>query len=160
MRALILLSVALAGCVSSAAAQDLRPERRLAELQFADIDEDDDGRLTAAEFMAYGDLVFVSMDSDKSRGLSEREFLDWGFGMHNVVDEAGVRQGDDTAVRVVFDLWDRDNDGAIDAPEQRDAHRMALGFADADADGRLDPAEFADNFILNIALRSALSATL
>jgi Ca2+-binding EF-hand superfamily protein len=158
MKALTLLTIAALALASWAAAQDLRPDQRLAERQFADIDQDDDGRLTPEEFAAYGDLVFVSMDSDESGSLDEPEFLGWGFGMQNLADAAGTRQGYDTALRLVFDLWDRDNDGAVLLDEQRDAQGMAFAFADADEDGGLGQAEFADNYVLNIALRTALSA--
>ncbi len=132
MKVLTFLIVAAAACGSWAAAQELRPDQALAARQFTDIDADQDGRLTVEEFAAYSDLVFVSMDSDESQDLSEQEFLGWGFGMQNLADDAGARQGYDTAVRVVFDLWDRNNDGAIGADEQRDGQSMAFEFADAD----------------------------
>ncbi len=132
MRIPTFLTVAAVTTSSWATAQELRPDQALAAQQFADIDADQDGRLTVEEFAAYSELVFVSMDSDESQDLSEQEFLGWGFGMQNLADEAGARQGYDTAVRVVFDLWDRDNDGAIGADEQRDGQSMAFEFADAD----------------------------
>ena len=77
---------------SWAAAQDPQPGQALANRQSADVDvdADGDGRLTADEFAAYGDLVFVSMDSEESGGLAEQEFTSWGFGMQNPANEAGA----------------------------------------------------------------------
>ncbi len=130
----------------------------LAHLQFRDIDADHDGLATGDEFTAYSDLVLVSMDSDGSGDLSEQEFTSWGFGMQNLADAAGTRQGYDTALRVIFDYWDHDNDAAISAGELSDASMSSFAYADTSGDAMLDEAEFTDNFLLNIALRNALTA--
>jgi hypothetical protein len=131
----------------------------LAHLQFRDIDADHDGLATADEFTAYSDLVLVSMDSDGSGDLREQEFTSWGFGMQNLADAAGTRQGYDTALRVIFDYWDRDNDAAISAAELSDASMSSFAHADTGGDAMLDEAEFRDNVLLNIALRTALTGS-
>jgi Ca2+-binding EF-hand superfamily protein len=129
----------------------------LAHLQFRDIDADHDGQASSDEFSAYSDLVLVSMDSDGSGDLSEQEFTSWGFGMQNLADAAGTRQGYDTALRVIFDYWDRDNDAAISAAERSDASMSSFAYADTSGDAMLNEAEFRDNVLLNIALRTALT---
>jgi Ca2+-binding EF-hand superfamily protein len=133
------------------------PSEALARQQFLDIDGDRDGLATADEFASYADLVMVSMDSDESGDLAEEEFTSWGFGMQNLADAAGTRQGYDTALRVVFDYWDRDNDAAISKGELVAASMSSFAYADTSGDRMLDGAEFADNFLLNIVLRTALT---
>ena len=130
----------------------------LAHLQFGDIDTDDDGLATADEFTAYSDFVMISMDSDRSGDLSEQEFTSWGFGMQNLADAAGTRLGYDTALRLIFDYLDHDNDAAISADELSEASMNSFAYADTSGDVMLDEAEFRDNFLLNIALRTALTA--
>jgi Ca2+-binding EF-hand superfamily protein len=119
----------------------------LAQLQFRDIDSNDDGLTTSDEFTAYSDLVMVSMDSDGNGDLSEQEFTSWGFGMQNLADAAGTRQGYDTALRVIFDYWDHDNDAAISAAELGDASMSSFAYADTSGDAMLDEAEFRDNVL-------------
>ena len=131
----------------------------LAHLQFGDIDTDRDGLATGDEFTAYSDLVMVSMDSDGSGDLSEQEFTSWGFGMQNLADAAGTRQGYNTALRVIFDYWDHDNDAAISAAELSGASMSSFAYADTSGDAMLDEAEFRDNVLLNIALRTALTGS-
>ncbi len=148
-----------AAWAAAAAAQDISPAEELARQQFRDIDADHDGLATAGEFASYADLVMVSMDSDESGDLTEQEFTSWGFGMQNLADAAGTRQGYDTALRVVFDYWDRDNDAAISTGELSGASVSSFAYADTSGDLMLDQAEFTDNFLLNIVLRTALTAT-
>jgi hypothetical protein len=154
----LVLPAVAATWASDAAAQDQPLGTQLAQLQFRDIDVDHNGLATADEFTAYGDLTMVSMDSDGSGDLSEQEFTSWGFGMHNLADATGTRQGYDTALRVIFDYWDHDNDAEISAGELSDASMSSFAYADTSGDVMLDEAEFSDNFLLNIALRNALAA--
>ena len=154
----LVMAAAWATWASEAAAQDRPLGTQLTQLQFRDIDADHNGLATAVEFTAYGDLSMVSMDSDGSGDLSEQEFISWGFGMHTLADATGTRQGYDTALRVIFDYWDHDNDAEISAGELSDASMSSFAYADISGDAMLDEAEFRDNFLLNIALRSALTA--
>ncbi len=142
-----------------AAAQDLSSGRALAAQTFADSDADGDGRLMPEELQAHSGLVFVSMDSDEGGTLSEQEFLSWGFGMSNLADLSGTRQSHDTALRMVFDLWDRDNDSLVTEAEQSEGVATSFDYADLDADGALTEEEFLQGFIVNLGMRNALSAT-
>jgi Ca2+-binding EF-hand superfamily protein len=151
----ILCAVVLA---APAMAQDPSQGRDLAALSFVDSDRDGDARLTPEELEAQSDRVFVSMDSDEGGTLSEQEFLSWGFGMSNLADESGTRQSHDTALRIVFDLWDRDNDGAVTEAEQSEGIASSFAYADLDADGALAEDEFLQGFIVNLGMRNALSA--
>ena len=106
--------------------------------------------------MAFGDDVFLSMDSDGSGSLSLGEFYNWGFGMHNAAADAGQTQAFETAMRVVFALWDRDADNRIPVQEYRQAFGNELLRADLDQDGILTETEFLAGFSIVVASRAAI----
>jgi Ca2+-binding EF-hand superfamily protein len=159
MKAIVAGVIGAMALTQQAAAQDLSTGRSLAAQTFFDSDADGDARLTAEELEAHSGLVFVSMDADEGGTLSEQEFLSWGFGMSNLADEGGTRQSHDTALRMVFDLWDRDNDAAVTEAEQSEGVATSFAYADLDADGALTEEEFLQGFIVNLGMRNALSAT-
>ena len=67
---------------------------------------------------------------------------------------AGVRVRD--LEIVIFDLWDRDNDGLISIEEFDEAIDGNILYADIDGDGAVSKEEFMLNYLPNIAYRAAL----
>lgn len=130
--------------------------KQLAGLGFIGADANSDGVLSATEMQTMARDVFVSMDGDENESLSVQEFSSWGFGMRNLAEETGRVQAYDTALKIVYGLWDRDKNNAVSALE----HRQAVGFdmlrADLNQDGQLTESEFLGSFIMNVALRAAL----
>lgn len=152
------LAAALLTATLALAQDDLPEGARLALQGFASMDEDGSGTVSEAEMAAYEELVFVSMDSDGSGGVDEHEFTSWGWGQENLAAEGGQTQAYDTARRIVVDLLDRSNDGAISPEEQREGMAAFFAYADRDGDGALTPEEYLGDFITSVALRTALTA--
>ena len=130
--------------------------KQLARLGFMGADANSDGILTAPEMQTMGRDIFVSMDGDEDESLSVEEFSSWGFGMRNIAEETGRVQAYDTALKIVFGLWDRNKDNAVSALEHRQAVSFDMMRADLNQDGQLTESEFLGSFILNVALRAAL----
>ena len=128
----------------------------LSGLAFQSIDADQNGRISPSEFSNFGDDVFVSMDSDASGALSLGEFYNWGFGMHNVAEDAGQAPAFETAMRVVFALWDRDADNRVTAKEYRQSLNFEMMRADLDADKALSEAEYLAGFSIVAAAQAAI----
>ena len=152
----ILMGGAFAVLAGMATAQSREEAVSLSMLGFTSVDGDGDASLTPAEIISYGGLVFTSMDSDENEMLSEQEYVDWGWGQLSLADEQGRTQAYDATRRMIHDLGDRDNDGAISMPEMTGTLAMAFGYADLDADGALSEKEYLSGFITNVGLRNAL----
>lgn len=133
--------------------------RRLAELVFTGIDTTDRGHIDQGQFLAFGQDVFVSMDSDDSGQLSLKEFLSWDYGMRGVAEEAGREDAYETALRVVFAFWDRDGDGEISSAEQSHALKTDFRRADLNDNALLSKEEFLGGFTVIVALHAAINPT-
>jgi Ca2+-binding EF-hand superfamily protein len=132
------------------------PGKELAEVSFAQIDANADQTIAADEMKSFANDVLVSMDGDSNSTISLPEFQGWDFGFVNIADQADKLEGFATAQRVVFDLWDRDNDGAITSDEMQSAMDREIAYADLDANGALSLDEYLMGFAVNLAYRSAL----
>ena len=128
----------------------------LSGLAFQSIDADENGNLSASEFSSFGEDVFHSMDSDASGALSLGEFYNWGFGMHNVAEDAGQSPAFETAMRVVFALWDRDGDNNVSGEEYRQSLDLEMMRADLDEDSVLSEAEYLAGFSIVAAAQAAI----
>lgn len=133
--AALAVSVAGAGAILAQGTGERVMRGGGAMLDFAAIDADGDGRVTAEELQALGAARFAALDADGDGQVSRQEFMD--------------HQGAQAAERAgrMFDRLDADADGVLgrDAIEARrggfDAARM-IGRLDADEDGAVTREEW------------------
>ncbi|MEE9427789.1 MAG: signal transduction protein [Paracoccaceae bacterium] len=128
----------------------------LAKLSYASTDANNDGVVSRDEMMEQASNIFVSMDSDDNGALSLDEYSSWDFGFSLIAEEAGRVQAYETALKFVFNMWDRDFDGAVTADEFRRGVARDFARVDVNGDFALNEREFIGGFIVNVALRSAL----
>ncbi len=150
----LLLSTFALGPIIPAHAQSEGAD--LAILAFTSTDENSDGKLSMTEMRQQGASIFVSMDADDNASLTFGEFSSWGFGMQNFAEDLNRIGRYETALKIVFDLWDRDKDGNVTTREHREGVVADTIRADMDNNGRLSQSEFLGAFVLNVALRAAL----
>ena len=136
-------------------AQDT-PGKALAEATFKQIDANADGAIPIDELQTFRGQVIVSMDADSDGSITLPEFQGWDFGFVNIAEEADKLEGFETSQKVIFDLWDRDNDQKISSDEMAAAMDRDLAYADLSGDGSLDANEFIMGFGVMIAYRAAL----
>lgn len=128
----------------------------LANLGFESADLNSNGTVSRDEMMEQGDNIFVSMDSDDDGNLSFDEFFGWDFGFKNLAEEKGREQAYETALKMVFNIWDRDANGFVTSIEQRAGVARDFVRNDLDGDYALSRPEFLGGFLINVALRTAL----
>lgn len=138
-------------------AQSNNDGRMLAELTFESVDENANGFIDMGESHDFGINVFASMDGDDNAMLTEAEFINWGYGFHNVAIDREKEMAYRTALRVVFAFWDRDHDGEISRTEQRLAANNDFRRADLNNDALLSKEEFFGGFSVMVATRIALA---
>ncbi len=131
--------------------------RELDELAFTSTDMNENGFLSISEMQEQGRNIFVSMDADENENLTYEEFMSWGFGKQLIAEEAGREQAYKTALRITFDIWDRNKDGEVSALEHRQGISLDAFRSDLDLDGRLSKQEFIGSFVINVALNAALN---
>jgi len=114
----------------------MRGEGMGPRMDFATMDADGDGSITAEDLEALRDRRFTMLDADGDGQVSRQEFMD------RAAAQAGERAG------TMFDRMDADGDGTLgrDAIEARrgpgpDADRLIARF-DSDGDGAVSQAEF------------------
>lgn len=128
----------------------------LAVLGFTSTDADSNGTLSMTEMRQQGALIFLSMDANDNDELSFEEFSNWGYGFQNLAEDTDRVGRYETALKIVFDLWDGDKDRVVTAQEHRAGVVSDTIRADLDNNGRLDQAEFIGSLVINVALRAAL----
>ena len=135
------------------------PEPRgkiLATEYFNSMDTNGDKHLSHDEYLTQKSLEFVAMDGDDNRILSWDEFKSFSFGMETIAQEKRRMAGYKVARRVIFDLFDRDNNWWMTELEQQNGFAMDHEMADENNDGLLSMNEFLWNSMYSITLRSAL----
>lgn len=130
--------------------------RELARTVFTQMDKDGSGSASRDEAQAFSDLVFVSMDVDTDESVSSDEFETWSFGFDVIATQEERASEFEAVDRLVFGLWDRDNDGTISAAEHDAALGGTFDYADLDADGEMTEDEFLLGYLPNIAYRAAV----
>lgn len=153
MKKSIVVAMALAAA-SPVIAQSEGAE--LAGLGFESADMNSDGFVSRDEMMEQGENIFFSMDANDDDALSFDEFFSWDFGFRNLAEDLGREQAYETALRIVFNIWDRNYDGVVSRKEQRAGIARDFGRNDLDGDYALSKSEFLGGFLINIAIRSAL----
>jgi len=141
---------------SSAWAQMETEGKRLANLSFDAVDTASKGYLNQADIEIFRQQVFVSMDTDESNSIELNEFLSWDFGFELVAADAGKDLAYKTALKVVYNFWDRNNDGRISATEHRKAIAHDFERADLNNNVVLERSEFMNGFSILAAIRTAL----
>ncbi len=130
--------------------------RRLAELAFDSSDQDRKGYLHTGDFETHRTNIFLSMDANENEAIELEEFLFWDFGFNNLADDMDKRSELDTAKTVVFNIWDRDGDGAISKTEHRYAVRADFDRMDINHNSIIERDEFLRGFSIMAAIRAAL----
>ena len=142
-------------------AQEMSPQmrseaERIAALGFGELDSDKNGQGDLREMVDYSDQIFAAMDVDSSGAVDYAAFSAFDFGLKNVAGMRDRQQSYDSVLRLLFDLWDTDNDNKVSANEYRNGILKAFEASDRNADGMLTEQEYLDNFLYNIAVRAAL----
>lgn len=136
---------------------ETQPEgAHLAELTYDSMDATGRGFIHMGDMEELRNDIFVSMDANEDNKLSEAEWLNWDFGFSNVAEELGRELAYRTALRVVFAVQDRDNDGQITQSEHRQFLATDFNRADLDHDALLTKPEYMNGFTIIVAIRTAL----
>lgn len=130
--------------------------RALASELFLDIDENGDGSLSLPEALAFSGVVQARLDDDNDGALTFAEFADGSSWLDELAEYRGRTDRLETALRIVYDFWDRDNGGGLSAAEHQVGALNAFTYADLDRDLRLSEDEFLGGFVFAIAMRNAL----
>lgn len=152
LAASLIVAASVAGTVQAQTTEG----RELARLAFQSVDANGDGYLSLTEEQEFGANVFVSMDYDDNAVISWDEYKTWDFGFSNVAEDSDRGDRYNTALKILFDLWDRNDDQLLTAGEQQRAMTADFFQADEDRDGRLSEKEFLRHSMINIAFRAAL----
>ena len=131
--------------------------KELAELVFESIDTAGRGYFDMGEFTNMGEDVFYSMDQDESGKVTLDEFMAWSFGASVIAEEKDRELAYETAMRVVFAFWDRNGDGALTRTEHRQSLVTDFQRADLNNDMTIDKDEYLNGFSVNIAQRAAIA---
>ena len=113
---------------------------RLDELRrrrFADLDANNDGQVSHAEYMEFGRRLFAAIDADRDGRLSGDEFRRFRPGRA----KHGLPSAADAASRV-FAALDGDGDGVLTAAEIETTRDRVFSRADRDGNGNLNRDEF------------------
>ena len=136
---LVALAIALTGSAALADRSDRMggPGGRMFEMDFAALDADKDGKVTAAEMTAYHAAQVAAIDTDGDGLLSAEELA----AMHV---RAATARAADHAARMISER-DADGDGKLSVAEMANRPMPARLFQrlDADNDGAISEAEFA-----------------
>lgn len=135
---------------------EIAPGRALVSELFLTTDLDRDGRVTIVELLQFGEMAQTRLDADESGDLSFAEFMDGGVWIEDLTAYRDRGEAVQTAFRIVFDFWDRGNDGALSSAEHQAGLVSGFAYADLDGDMALSEQEYLGGFVIAIALRNAL----
>ena len=127
----IIAATALVLVMPAAHAQDSQP---LALIWFQQIDTDGDDAISGSELDDMRTRRFVQIDLDRDRALTRAEFMqDLSNGETELIERREKR----------FALMDRDGNGTVDVVEYIGFGAAVMNLLDADHDGYIRRAEFA-----------------
>ncbi|GFE65800.1 EF-hand domain-containing protein [Litoreibacter roseus] len=128
--------------------------RALAEQFASGIDVNSDGTITFEELNNATDEAFASVDTDGDGSATFAEMRDWKYGFGELATFQGRDARFTTSIAIVFDIFDRDNDGLVTLEEHQTGIVNSSQYADTDEDGVLTFEEYYEGFIYNIAMRN------
>lgn len=128
----------------------------LAEAVATEVDVNGNGSAELREVLDYSREAFVAVDADGSGDVTFAEFETDIFGFRDLAEFRGRLQAYQTANRIAFDLFDRDNSGAVSLEEHELALANSVFYADLDGDSVLSRDEFLNGFIYFVVLRNGL----
>lgn len=157
MKTLKFVTVIALAALSTAAIAESKPEgRALAEIMFDSADSSSRGVIDMAQILEIKNDIFVSMDSDDNKIVARDEFLNWGFGYQQIAEKEGKVPEYNTAMKILFDLYDLDHDGGLTERELDRGFRADFQRTDLNDDGVLDKSEFLGGLSYLVAMRAAL----
>ncbi|MDA8585914.1 EF-hand domain-containing protein [Rhodobacteraceae bacterium] len=130
--------------------------RATVELRALELDTNKDGVINRPELTAAATAAFPIYDADASGDIDVVEFKTAPFGFSDMASFRGREQAYDAAFGLVFDLFDRDEDGRLNEEDFLTSIDRAFNYADIDSDDALTNDEFLRGFITNVALRHAM----
>ncbi|MBM2576378.1 hypothetical protein JQC91_08665 [Jannaschia sp. Os4] len=150
--------ILLAAPVAAQESYDGTPDygRAMVERMAETADADGDGRISYPEVDALAKAVFPSIDADGDGAVTRDEMVGWEYGFADLAAFRGRDEAFRATVNVVFDIFDRDDDGRVTPSEHVAAAAHSARYADRDGDGTLSREEYLSGFIFNIAMRNAL----
>lgn len=128
----------------------------LAEMSFESVKNADHDYIDMGDVEAFRKNIFLSMDQDDNTKLTFEEFFEWDYGFKLIAEETNKSIQFETAMKIVFSLWDLDNNNEISNTEHRKAMIIDFNRADLNADGILSKEEYLRGFLTNIAFKAAL----
>ena len=121
------------------------------------IDLNADGQISPIEMDSATRQVFTSMDADEDGLVVRNEMIGWENGLSGLAEFRGRGQAYGATMGLVFDMLDADRSGALDVDEHATGLARAWVYADRDGNGMMSVSEFRDNFLVTVALRTALT---
>lgn len=121
------------------------------------MDANHDGRISPVEIDTAGQMVFAAMDRNGDSAVTLPEMLEWEDGFAEVAAFRGRTQAFDASMSLVFAMFDADGSRSLDAEEHGQAVATGWARADRDRDGSLTIDEFRKNFVMTVAVRTALN---
>ena len=111
------------------------------------IDLNADGQISPIEMDSATRQVFTSMDVDEDGLVVRNEMIGWENGLSGLAEFRGRGQAYGATMGLVFDMLDEHAAGLA----------RAWVYADRDGNGMMSVSEFRDNFLVTVALRTALT---
>lgn len=139
-----------------AASNNITPGKELAQTIFGSIEDNPSGSVDMGEFVAFGNDIFASMDTDDSESIDPSEFSQWDFGFNFIAENVGQKRAYETAQKVIFANWDHDANGEISNREYRKSMNWDFRRADVDDNALLTREEFLCGYVVIFAYRSAI----
>ncbi|MEM1378180.1 MAG: hypothetical protein AAGG69_12415 [Pseudomonadota bacterium] len=156
------LATLIAACFSTItfAQSENPPGFDVALITFQSIDLDGDGFANIGDMNEFGISIFEGMDYDGDEKVTFSEFSDWDIGFELAAQEVGRPEAIVTARRIMFGMWDANNDGNLTMAEKRRAGMLDFNRADVDDNSLLDEREFLIGYSVNVVMRSAINPDL
>lgn len=153
MKPLYLAIAASLAFTSFATAQE--SGKKLAQITFSSVDENEDGMLVFSEMTEMVSDIVVSMDVNNDRLVGRSEFMEWDFGFYYLAKERGQGDRYNVVKRAMFALHDLNNDGMIDPKEWRINTSWGFSRADLDNDLALSEDEYLGGWMPIIVMKAA-----
>ncbi len=129
--------------------------KELSQITFTGADQNNDGVLSFEEVAKTGANIFVSMDTNDDRSVSQAEFNEWDWGYFYLAEKKGETERYSAVKRILFALRDLNSDKRIDQSEMRIGSFTDFSRADLNHDRILSELEFLNAWTPILVLKSA-----